>query len=48
MTAPHSHHKHVPPDIKRHRVPAANMSFTHPNLPSLIQEIAELANQASR
>lgn len=36
------HHKHVPPDIKRNRVPAREMSFIHPNLPVIIQEIEEL------
>ena len=39
------HHKHVPPDIKRHRIPASEMSFTRPNLPLLIQEIEELLGQ---
>ena len=29
------HHKHVPPNIKQHRVPAPEMSFTRPNLPVL-------------
>jgi hypothetical protein len=33
------HHKHVPPDIKHHRVPAPELSFTRPNLPFLIAEI---------
>lgn len=33
------HHKHLPPDIRRHRVPAPNMSFKHPNLPGLLTEI---------
>jgi len=33
------HHKHVPPNIKRHRVPAAGISFDHPNLPFLVEEI---------
>ena len=33
------HHKHVPPDIKHHRVPAPEISFTRPNLPALILEI---------
>ena len=37
------HHKHVPPDIKHHRVPASGMSFTQPNLPVLIGEIEKLA-----
>ncbi|MGR3301958.1 MAG: toxin-antitoxin system TumE family protein [Candidatus Scalindua sp.] len=27
------HHKHIPPDIKHHRIPAHGMSFTQPNLP---------------
>ena len=35
----HPHHKHVPPDIKHHRIPAAGLSFVQPNLPFLIQEI---------
>jgi hypothetical protein len=38
------HHKHVPPDIKRNRIPAPGISFTRPNLPALIQEIEELAH----
>lgn len=38
----HPHHKHVPPDIKHHRVPAPELSFTEPNLPFLIQEIEQL------
>ena len=33
------HHKHIPPDIKRHRVPARDLSFVRPNLPFLIEEI---------
>ena len=37
----HPHHKHVPPDIKRHRVAAPNLSFTQPNLPVLIEEIED-------
>ena len=36
------HHKHVPPDIKHHRIPAPEISFDRPNLPVLIQEIAEV------
>lgn len=36
------HHKHIPPDIKHNRKPAPNMSFTEPNIPSLIQEIENL------
>jgi hypothetical protein len=36
------HHKHVPPDIKRNRIPAPEISFTRPNLPLLTREIEEL------
>jgi hypothetical protein len=36
------HHKHVPPDIRRHRIPAPAMSFTRPNLPALMEEIEAL------
>ena len=38
------HHKHVSPDIKHHRIPAPNISFTQPNLPALIGEIEEVGN----
>ncbi len=36
------HHKHIPPDIKRNRIPAPNMSFVRPNLHVLIEEIEKL------
>ena len=36
------HHKHVPPNIKRHRIPAPGISFERPNLPMLIKEIEAL------
>jgi hypothetical protein len=35
------HHKHVPPDIKHHRLPAPDLTFTAPNLPFLIEEIEQ-------
>jgi hypothetical protein len=35
----HPHHKHIPPDIKHHRVPAPGLSFTAPNLVFLIGEV---------
>jgi hypothetical protein len=41
------HHKHVPPDIKHHRVPAPDLSFTRPNLPFLIGEVGQLLRQAT-
>lgn len=36
LAVTHPHHKHIPPDIKHHRVPAPEMSFTQPNLPENI------------
>jgi Family of unknown function (DUF6516) len=39
LPSTHPHHKHVPPDIKHHRIPAPEMSFTQANLPVLIREI---------
>jgi hypothetical protein len=39
LASTHPHHKHVPPDIKRNRVPAPDLTFTAPNLPFLIDEI---------
>jgi len=41
------HHKHIQPDIKRHRIPAPEIRFTRPNLPVLIREIEELAKSGS-
>ena len=38
----HPHHKHTPPNIKRNRLPAPQMSFSAPNLPALIREIEAL------
>lgn len=35
----HPHHKHIHPDIKHHRIPTPNLTFTAPNLPFLIREI---------
>ncbi len=42
LAATHPHHKHIPPDIKHHRIPAPELSFTRPNLPFLIREVEEL------
>jgi hypothetical protein len=33
------YHRHVPPNIKRNRIPAPGLSFTRPNLTFLIEEI---------
>lgn len=45
LASTHPHHKHIPPNIKRNRIPAPQMSFTQPNLPALIQEIEELGRE---
>jgi len=42
LASSYPHHKHIPPDMKHHRVPAPDKSFTRPNLPALIQEIEKL------
>jgi len=42
LQSTHPHHKHIPPDIKHNRIPAANMSFSEPNLPTLLVEIESL------
>jgi hypothetical protein len=39
------HHKHIPPDIKHHRVPALEIRFTEPNLPLLVREVEALIEQ---
>ena len=39
LASTYPHHKYIPPEIKRHRVPAPEISFEHPNLPALIEEI---------
>ena len=41
LKSAYPHHKHVCPDMKHHRIPAPLMSFSSPNLPELVKEIAE-------
>ncbi len=41
LAATDPHHKHIPPDIKHHRIPAPELSFSKPNLPFLIQEVEQ-------
>lgn len=47
LAATDPHHKHVPPDIKHHRVPAPALRFSNPNLPFLISEIETLLQTES-
>jgi hypothetical protein len=44
LASTHPHHKHVPPDIKQHRIPAPEMNYSRSNLLVLILEVEELAN----
>jgi hypothetical protein len=44
----HPHHKHTPPDVEHHRLPAPQLSFTRPNLPELIAEVEALLGQGGR
>jgi hypothetical protein len=41
LAATMPHHKHIPPNIKRHRILAPTMSFSQPNLPAVVAEIEE-------
>lgn len=41
LQSTYPHHKHTPPDIKHHRIPAPGLSFSQPNLPQLIEEILQ-------
>lgn len=47
LAATHPHHKHVPPNIKRNRIPAPGLSFEKPNLSILIDEIESLSDSHS-
>ena len=42
LQSTHPHHKHIPPNIKHHRIPAPALSFRRPNLSALIREIEAL------
>ena len=42
LASTHPHHKHVPPNIKRNRIPAPGLSFVKPNLPQIMQELEAL------
>lgn len=48
LQSTHPHHKHIPPDIKHHRIPAPGLSFTQPNLVKLIPEVESLVQQFER
>jgi hypothetical protein len=45
LSSSYPHHKHIQPDIKHHRIPAPELSFTRPNLPVLIEGVEELLKE---
>lgn len=45
LAVTYPHHKHIPPAIKRNRVPAPELSFNRPNLPHIIREIEKLMKE---
>ena len=47
LASTHPHHKHIPPDIKHNRIPAAGLSFSAPNLPFLIREIEGMTDSGA-
>jgi hypothetical protein len=48
LESSHPHHKHVPPNINRNRIPAPHMSFTQPNLRIVIREIEKLVEKEGK
>lgn len=42
LTSTFPHHKHIPPNIGRNRIPALGLSFTKPNRPFMLDEIGSL------
>jgi hypothetical protein len=47
LAATFPHHKHVPPGIKRNRIPAPELSFERPNLTFILCEIDDLGPGSS-
>lgn len=45
LAATFPHHRHEPPDIKHNRRPAPGISFTEPNLPTLIADCIALGSE---
>ncbi len=42
LKSSYPHHKHIPPDIKHNRIPAPEMSFTQPNIPTIIENAGKM------
>lgn len=48
LASTYPHHKHIPPDIKHHRIPAPDISFMRSNLESLLREVQSLINEENK
>ena len=42
LAATFPHHKHVPPDLRHHRVPAPGIGFAAPNLDVVLEDLQRL------
>lgn len=45
LASTYPHHKHIHPDIKHNRIRAPGISFSEPNLPSILAEIGSLLRE---
>lgn len=45
LSSTYPHHYHEAPEIKRNRKPAPGISFTKPNLPTLVADCVELGGE---
>jgi hypothetical protein len=45
LASTYPHHKHIPPNIKRNRIPAPGINFSEPNLEFILNEIENLLDQ---
>jgi hypothetical protein len=46
LASTYPHHKHMQPDIKHNRLPAPGISFSEPNLPTVLAEIKSLLSDS--
>ena len=48
LAATFPHHKHVPPDLRHHRVPAPGMGFETPNLDVVLEDVRRSSSPPER
>jgi len=46
LASSYPHHKHIPPNIKRNRIPAPTISFHRPNLIEVLRELETLIRRS--